>query len=80
MVLLNSLKAQETSFLILGFLSLYNGKPLKFLQNTKKIKKSFVYRLNCIGGCAEEAGPLDGIIQWSGLFGEIIEWWKKDKI
>ena len=80
MVLLNRSKVQETSFLILGFLSLYNGKPLKLLQNAKTIKKSCIYRLNCIGGCAEEAGSLDGIIQRSRLFGEIIEWWKKDKI
>ena len=41
--------------------------------------KPCVYRLNCIGGCAEEAGLLDGIIQRSGLIGEIIEWWKKIK-
>ena len=48
MVLFNSSKAQETSFLTLDFLSLYNGKPLKHLQNTKTIKKSCAFRFRLL--------------------------------
>ena len=39
-LLLDSSKAQETSFPSLGFPSFYNGKPLKHLQNTTTVKKS----------------------------------------
>ena len=41
-----------------------NVKPCKIQT---KVMKSCVYRLNCIGGCVEEAGLSDGIIRWSGL-------------
>ena len=54
MVLFNRSKVQETSFQTLGFLSLYNGKPLKHLQNTKIVKKSYGNRLKLLQMAGEE--------------------------
>ena len=54
MVLLDSLKAQETSFPTLGFPSFYNGKPLKHLQNTKIVKKSYENRFKLLQREGEE--------------------------
>ena len=54
MVLLDSSKAQETSFPTLGFPSFYNGEPLKHLQNTKTVKKSCGNRFKLLQMAGEE--------------------------
>ena len=54
MVLLDSPKAQETSFPTLGSPSFYNGKPLKHLQNTKTVKKSYGNRFKLLQMAGEE--------------------------
>ena len=55
-------------------------KTLESAKKKRMLQKSCVYRAICIGGCAEEGGSLDGIIQWLGFNLRVVKkaWGEED--